>query len=259
MRPPVLMEVHDHVCTLTLNRPERLNAWTRELEREYFDLLIECGKDPDVRAIIVTGAGRGFCAGADSSLLTEIVDGAAPFSSAETPQWLATQIPKPVIAAVNGACAGMGLIQMLYCDIRFAAAGAKFSSSFARRGLIAEHGISWTLPRAASLPHAMDILLSGRVFLAEEALSMGLLNRVCTAEELLPAAQEYASELARFSSPSAMAVIKQQVWNDSVLSLPAAATRSDELLEACAQQPDFREGVNSFLEGRVPEFPPLGS
>lgn len=252
----VLINVADAVATLTLNRPERLNAWTREMARDYFALLRECGDDPSVRAIVVTGAGRGFCAGADASLLEDVVAGGAPLSSDKTPQWLATLIPKPVIAAVNGPCAGMGLIQALFCDIRFASELAKFASSFVRRGLIAEHGTSWTLPRAVGTHHAMDILLSGRAFLADEAVRMGLVNRVYPADELLDSTRAYARDLARYSSPAAMAVIKDQVWNDPQLDLPSAVRRSDELLQECLQWPDFGEGVASFAEKRQPAFPP---
>src|ERR1700687_423213 len=162
----VLLENRDGIGLITLNRPERLNAWTGELENRYFDLLDECAADPDVKVIVVTGAGRGFCAGADMDMLQGIgSDGGAAAGTARTtrPQWHTTTISKPVIAAINGACAGIGLVQALMADIRFAASGAKFTTAFARRGLIAEHGISWVLPKLAGAANALDLLMPGRV------------------------------------------------------------------------------------------------
>ena len=216
----VLSERRGAVALLTLNRPERLNAWTGELETRYFDLLDEAGADPEVRAIVVTGAGRGFCAGADMDMLQGIGADASGEGARRAPsarrrqQWHTTTIPKPVIAAINGACAGIGLCQALMCDIRFAAAGAKFTTAFARRGLIAEHGISWILPRLVGPAGALDLLMSGRVFLAEEAAQLGLVNEVVEPEQVVDRALDYAADLAANSSPASMAVMKQQVYAD---------------------------------------------
>ncbi len=254
---PVLLDVEEGVARLTLNRPERLNAWTRPLQARYYELLQRCAADPDVRAIVLTGAGRAFCAGADSSMMQESVEGAPPLDSAGTPQWILAETPKPVIAAINGACAGIGLVQALYCDVRFAARGAKFTTAFTRRGLIAEHGVSWVLPRIVGQAHAMDLLLSARAVDSGEALSMGLVNRVYEPDELLDAAMEYARELARKCSPFAMAHTKRQVLRDALRDLPTAALDSDELLKNCVREPDFAEGVQSFVEKRLPAFPPL--
>src|SRR3712207_2100776 len=146
---------------LTLNRPDRLNAWTAEMQRDYFDLLDEAGSRDDVRAIVVTGAGRGFCAGADMEALQEIGAGGLDEAAAAQdtrPQTFPLGIPKPVIAAINGPCAGIGLVQALVCDIRFAAADAKITTAFARRGLVAEHGMPWLLPRLVGHAHALDLL-----------------------------------------------------------------------------------------------------
>src|SRR5204863_6547367 len=210
--------VADGVALLTLNRPERLNAWTAEMEREYFDALEQCGASADVRVIVVTGAGRGFCAGADMQDLqgisnaaegTEISDedangtaprggeggnGAGRPASERRPQTLPLSIPKPIIAAINGPCAGIGLVQALMCDLRFAADDAKLTTAFARRGLVAEHGISWMLPRLVGPARALDLLLSARVVLGAEAAQLGLVNRAVPAELLMNAALAYARE-----------------------------------------------------------------
>src|ERR671936_251644 len=186
MPDPVLYEAADGVATVTLNRPDRLNAWTRELGARFYELLERAAEDPEVRAIVVTGAGRGFCAGADMELLQSIGGGSAVVGERQElyPDHL-LGIPKPIIAAINGPAAGLGFVVALMCDIRFAAAGAKLTTAFARRGLIAEHGISWVLPRLVGPSRALDLLLSGRVVLAEEAAGMGLVNLVIAGDELL--------------------------------------------------------------------------
>ncbi len=245
---------------LTLNRPERLNAWTAAMGARYFEALDEAAADPDVRAIVVTGAGRGFCAGADMEMLQAVGQNAGAADRAAGPQrqqWYTTTIPKPVIAAINGACAGMGFVQALMCDIRFAAAGAKFTTAFVRRGLIAEHGISWILPRLVGPSRALDLLLSGRVLLAEEAATLGLVTEVVEPEHLLDRALDYAGELVTYSSPSAMAVIKRQIYDDYGLSVAEATERAAPLMAASLKAEDFREGVQSFLEKRSPAFAPL--
>src|SRR4029077_6148550 len=168
------------VALLTLNRPQRLNAWTDEMEHLYFALLDECAASEQVRVIVLTGAGRGFCAGADMQQLQDLSGGTLDEErrKARRPQSFPLSVPKPIIAAINGACAGIGLVQALMCDIRFGADGAKLTTAFARRGLVAEHGISWILPRLIGPARALDLLLSGRVVYAEEAAALGLLNRV---------------------------------------------------------------------------------
>lgn len=258
---PVLFERRGRTALLTLNRPDRLNAWTPELADRYFTLLDECGADPEVRVVVVTGAGRGWCAGADMDMLQGIgarggERGAAP-PRANLPQWHTTTVPKPVIAAINGACAGIGLVQALMCDLRFAAAGAKFTTAFARRGLVAEHGISWVLPRLVGPARALDVLLSGRTFLAEEAAELGIVNRVVPADELLDTTLAYAEELATLSSPASMAAMKRQVWHDLGASLDEADRRAAGLMVRSLREHDFKEGVASFVERRPPDFPPL--
>ncbi len=164
---------------------------------------------------------------------------------------------KPVIAAINGACAGIGLTQALMCDVRFAAAGAKFTTSFARRGLIAEYGISWILPRVVGWGVAMDLLLSGRVFLAEEAAALGLVNEVVAPEELLPRAIAYAEDIAANCAPSSLAVIKRQVYADTMRDVFEASDHAEKLMDESMQRPDFIEGITAFFEKRTPNFPPL--
>ena len=180
MSETVLMSVEEGVATITLNRPERLNAWTAEMGVAYFDALQACDDSAEVRAILVTGAGRGFCAGADMQDLQALGDGdldGVEVVSDDRPQTFPTTISKPIVAAINGACAGLGLVQALMCDLRFAAADAKLTTAFSRRGLVAEHGISWILPRLVGPANALDLLLSGRVVLGEEAAGLGLVNR----------------------------------------------------------------------------------
>lgn len=251
------------VALLTLNRPERLNAWNGELSHRYFTLMDECVARDDIRVLVVTGAGKGFCAGADMDALQAIGDSSSSGSSsgAESAtggqlQSYTTTIPKPVIAAINGACAGIGMVQALMCDVRFAASGAKFTTAFSRRGLIAEYGMSWLLPRLVGTANALDVLLSGRVFLAEEALQMGMVNGVVPGDQLLSHAIAYASDLAANVSPTSMKVMKEQVYADTTQALSAAEARALVLMKESLLRSDFKEGVDSFLAKRPPNFPP---
>ena len=257
----VLSESRGAVRLLTLNRPERLNAWTGALEQAYFRLLDEAEADPDVRVIVVTGAGKGFCAGADMDMLQGIGDaggvGATDAPRKHYPPYYATTLNKPVIAAINGACAGIGLVHAMMCDIRFAASGAKFTTAFARRGLIAEHGVSWVLPRLIGPAKAMDVLLSGRVFLAEEAKDLGMVNGVFAPEALLDETIGYARDLAANSSPSSMAVMKRQIWAALSQSISEATSEADTFMRQSLREADFKEGVASFVEKRPPAFNPV--
>jgi enoyl-CoA hydratase/carnithine racemase len=262
MSTVVEIQIDDGVAMLTLNRPERLNAWTAEMEHEYFALLEQCGRDEQVRVIVVTGAGRGFCAGADMDQLQALGNGTVTASAQaieRRPQSFPLSIPKPTIAAINGACAGIGLVQALMCDLRFAAEGAKLTTAFARRGLVAEHGISWILPRLIGPARALDLLLSGRVLLAEEAGQLGLVNRVFAPDELLEATLEYAREIAVNCSPASMATMKRQVYADLERTLPDGLAEADKLMLASFAAPDFVEGVASFVERREPHFAAVGS
>lgn len=265
MNEVVLFEVDDWIAVITFNRPDRLNAWTPELQSRYFDLLEECAARDDVRVIVLTGAGRGFCAGADMEHLAAVMSGegngasATPMREDPRPVTFGLTIPKPVIAAINGACAGLGLVHALMCDLRFAATGAKLTTAFARRGLVAEHGISWMLPRLIGPARALDLLLSGRVVLGEEAAELGLVNRAVAAEQLMDETMAYARMLASESAPWSMAQMKQQVYGDYDKSLADALGQANQLMLESFTRPDLGEGVQSFLERRSPEFAPLGS
>jgi enoyl-CoA hydratase/carnithine racemase len=262
MSEVVQRTVEDGVAVLTLNRPERLNAWTGEMERDYFDLLEDCARSRDVRAVIVTGAGRGFCAGADMQDLQNLGengDSARERAQDRRAQTFAHTIEKPIIAAINGPCAGIGLVQALMCDIRFAAADAKFTTAFARRGLVAEHGIGWILPRLVGPARALDLLLSARVILGEEAAQIGLVNRAMPGEELMDTTLAYAHELAEQCSPASMATMKRQVYADLERGLHEALNNADALMLRSFQAPDFVEGVASFVERREPRFAALAA
>lgn len=254
----VLYDVADGIATLTLNRPDRLNAWTGALAKRYYALLEEAGADQDVRVIVVTGAGRGWCAGADmDNLQGGGDDDVGDATGRETPIWFPTTIPKPIIAAINGPCAGIGLCAALMCDLRFAAAGAKFTTAFVRRGLIAEHGSSWALPRLIGHAAALDLLYSGRVFLAEEAKELGVVNQVFAPEELIAKTREYAQDLITNCSPKSMATIKAEVYRHWNMELAPSVKEANELMVRSFAFPDFREGVQSFVQRREPEFEPL--
>jgi enoyl-CoA hydratase/carnithine racemase len=261
MSDVVQCDIREGVALLTLNRPERLNAWTATMERAYFAMLEQCGVSEDVRVIVVTGAGRGFCAGADMQELQAIGNGGLETTQLgeRRPQTFPLSISKPIIAAINGPCAGIGLVQALMCDIRFAADGAKLTTAFARRGLVAEHGISWLLPRLVGTARALDLLLSARVLLAEEAAQMGLVNRVFAPEVMLDETIAYARDLAVNCSPASMATMKRQVYAALAQPLPEALAEADGLMLESFTAPDFVEGVTSFLERRDPRFAAIGA
>ncbi|MFD3498016.1 enoyl-CoA hydratase-related protein [Streptomyces sp. NPDC058676] len=252
----VLYEVdEDGVATVTLNRPERKNAWSIPMERRFFAILDEAAHDPAVRVVIITGAGRAFCPGMDMQRLEQNSQpGESLNLQARVPMYSRRNMPKPMIAAVNGACAGIGLVQALICDVRFAARGARFTTAFTRRGLAGEYNLPYVLPRVIGLENALDLLLSGRVFDADEAKDLGLVSRVVEPEDLLDAARAYARDIARNCSPRAMAVVRHQVYGDLDRPFTDALARSYSAMEFFAGSPDFREGVSSFVEKREPKF-----
>lgn len=254
----VTCEIDQGVAVLTWNRPERRNSWSVPMEEAYFALLRRCTTDPDVRAIVVTGAGRTFCPGMDSAALSGISTGASETRPQDRqPAIYPATVPKPMIAAINGACAGLGLNQALMCDVRIAGAGVKFTTAFARRGIMAEHGIAWLLPRAIGTGRAMDLLLSGRVFPAEEALELGLVNRVVPRDQVLEAAVAYARDLAENCSPIAMGFMKRQVRAAATQDLELARLEALRLwVDIVKKHPDFAEGIASYLEQRPPKFAP---
>jgi enoyl-CoA hydratase/carnithine racemase len=252
----VRTEVDEGVALLTLHRPERHNAWTFDLRAAYFDALEAARDDERVRAIVLTGAGDAFCPGADMDLLGG--RGAGERTAPDPrPESLPLSVPKPLIAAVNGACAGIGLVHALMCDLRFAAEGAKLTTAFSKVGLIAEYGSSWLLPRLIGVADSLDLLLSSRVVLAEEALRLGLVNRVLPREELLDSALDYARTLAREVSPTSMAIIKRQVYDHLDVGFEQARDESNRLMAEAFDRPDLAEGVAAFTERRPPRFAPV--
>jgi enoyl-CoA hydratase/carnithine racemase len=254
------------VAVLTLNRPDRLNTWGGDIATAFYEGLDRAEADPAVRVIVLTGRGKAFCAGAQLGSMGSVAQSIektderklATLVGDRQPYYL-TSLCKPVIAAINGACVGIGFTQALMCDVRFAAAGAKFAASFARRGLIAEYGVSWILPRLTGWGVALDLLLSGRTFLADEAAQLGLVNEVVPPEQLMDRAMDYAEDIAQNCSPASMAVIKRQAYGDAMREVADANSRSEALLQESLQRPDVIEGITSFLEKRAPSFPGLSA
>jgi enoyl-CoA hydratase/carnithine racemase len=269
--------VRNGVALITLNRPEKLNAWTAAMERSVKRAIGTAAADEAVRVIVVTGAGRGFCAGADMGLLQGLSEGADD-PSAQTPTVRPSaldsavapgpdvaahynvrfgylmSIRKPIIAAINGPCAGVGFAFVLYCDLRFASAQAKLLTAFARRGLIAEHGSSWLLPRLIGPSQALDLLLSARPLTGDEAERIGLVNKAFAHDQFMTEVLGYARMLVETVSPRSMAVIKAQVWKGLFQDLEGAVQTADREMLASFAGADFKEGVAHFVEKRAPRF-----
>jgi len=267
-----LYNVADRVATITLNRPDKLNAWTAVMEGEVKAAVRDAERDENVRVIVLTGAGRGFCAGADISLLSTVATkglDSAQRAQAVQPQGGTVEgiradfqkkysyfptVTKPVIAAINGPIVGLGLVIALYCDLRFASDGARFGTAFARRGLIAEYGMAWMLPRLVGHANALDLLFSARMIDAAEALRMGLVNQVFPQDAFHAKVREYAVDLASNVSPRSLRVIKRQVYDAMFLTLAESFEISEREMLASLQCEDFKEGVAHFVEKRAPVF-----
>ncbi len=266
-----LYQVGDRVATITLNRPEKLNAWTAVMEQEVRSAIEDAERDDQVRVIVLTGAGRGFCAGADMSLLSSVAGrgldestrdralqtGAARKGVRSDFQKKYSYFPavaKPMIAAINGPVVGLGLVIAMYCDLRWASDAARFSTAFARRGLIAEYGMAWMLPRLVGLPNALDLLLSARTIDAAEALRMGLVNQVFPNDVFSERVGENARDMASNVSPRSLRVIKRQVYDAMFQTLSEAFETSEREMLASLQSKDFKEGVAHFIEKRAPAF-----
>lgn len=270
----VRYDVDGHVARVTLDRPERGNAWTGRMHLEYRWAMTRAEADPDVRVIVVTGAdnpaGRtAFCVGADAKALEGHVDkggyddglrGAeppmpdvdAPFAADFAFQ---LGMRTPVVAVVNGAAAGVGLVIACFADIRFGVRGAKLTTAAPKLGFPAEYGLSWLLPRLVGAGRAADWLLSGRVFLTDEAAKVGLFSAVLPADELGPHVDDYVRTMARHVSPASVAATKAQLWGDLLRHDPAESVRhSMALLRDMATGPDFAEGSRALSERRPPEF-----
>ncbi|RZJ99175.1 MAG: enoyl-CoA hydratase [Novosphingobium sp.] len=253
----VLVSIDQGVASVLFNRPHRQNAWTPGLGRAYFDALLALSEDERVRVIVVSGSAGSFSTGADGTLLGDIAEKNGHVSSGYRPYWLPLSIGKPIIGAIAGPCFGIGLQQALCLDFRFADEGAKFSTAYVRRGLIAEMGMSWFLPRVVGTGVAAELLLSGRVVRADEAVRIGLANRVCTAGSVLEETLAFARTMAANCSPRAMRELKGQLNRDIMSSLIPAYDRAEALLPQAFTWPDFAEGVKSFAEKRPAAFPPL--
>ncbi|HXL98882.1 MAG TPA: enoyl-CoA hydratase [Rhizomicrobium sp.] len=275
--PDILYAVKDRVATITLNRPDRLNAYTARMADSIKAAMAQAADDPKVRVIVLAGAGRGFCAGADMELLSTTAnaggagaaaparDGDKPISSTHGPDLSSdfrdaerfgyfARTKKPIIAAINGPIAGIGLVMALYADLRFAADTAVFTTSFAQRGLIAEHGISWLLPRLVGQANALDLLLSARKIAAPEAERLGLVNKVFAADTFMDNVHAYARLLADTVSPRSMAIMKAQVWKSNFQDFNESLAVADEEMKASLKHAEFKEGVSHFLEKRPPKF-----
>lgn len=258
--PNVITEIEDPVAIIRLNRPEKLNAFTFTMIEEIRAAIERAAADDRVVGIVITGTGRAFSAGLDAGDLKRSTQEGAPEpdsrSSEELPALFSyiLRISKPVIAAVNGVTAGGGFVLAMMCDLRFAAEGASFTTVFSKRGLIAEHGTSWLLPRMVGVSHALDLLWSSRRVDAAEALRIGLVDRVVAADRLIDEARAYIRDLAANVSPRSLAVVKSQIYRHLSEGLAPAIHDADRLMKDALEHPDAKEGVASLLEKRPPRF-----
>lgn len=252
---PVLVTHAAGVARLTLNRPDRKNAWTVGMQGAYYAALAGAAANPDVVAIVVTGAGAAFCPGADTRALATYTETGTtnPLAAQiEQPEWFPSTIAKPMIAAIQGPCAGIGLVQALMCDIRVAAPDARLSTAFARRGLPAMHGGEWLLDRVAGAATAHELMLTGRTFDGTEAQRLGVVHEI--ADDPLARATQIAQDLVTSCSPASMAHIKQRLWTSRDRSLEQSVVEVDAVLDGFLASDDFREGITSFQERRSPQF-----
>lgn len=245
-------------ATVSFHRPHRHNAWTVPMQRAYFEALESLADDQSVRAIIVTGSGGTFCPGADTQALATYAETGTTnpeMAAIEQPEWFAATVPKPIIAAIEGMCAGVGLGQALLCDMRIASPETKFSTAFARRALPPMHAMTVLLTKTAGNSVASDLLLSGRTFSGEEAARLGVVNE--THESPLTRALDIAEEMAAKCAPSSMAVIKEHLMAPWLEPIAHAMESVEASLDDVLGSADFAEGVASLVERRPPVFPPL--
>lgn len=257
--PSIIDEIRDKVAIITFNRPDCLNAWTPAMGTRYFNTLERLAKDPGVNVILVRGAGRGFCAGADLKGLGNIAaSGGETPGRDPRPYWFPMSIGKPVVAAIHGACYTVGLQQALSCDVRFCSTSARIAAPYAKRGLVAEVGISWMLSRIIGMPNTLEFLLSSRVMDGQQAFDAGLVSQLFDSDEaLFEGAFEYCRSIATDSSPWSLRTIKEQVYHSMMMDLQTAFAQSEQRLKEALSSADFVEGLNAFKEKRSPNFAPL--
>jgi len=259
-------EVADSIATIRLDRPEKLNAFTYGMVDEIRATVRRAAEDDNVIGIIITGSGRAFCAGLDTGDLARTASGNPPATRSsssdrdELPALFAyiLRVPKPVIAAVNGVAAGGGFVLAMMCDLRFASEAASFTTAFSRRGLIAEHGTSWLLPRLIGTSRSLDLLWSARRIDAAEAYQMGFVDRIVAPDRLIDEARKYLLDLVANVSPRSLAVIKSQIYRHWSLAMESALDDSFKVMNEALAHPDATEGVASFVERRPPRFQRLG-
>ena len=262
-------DVDDGIATLTLNRPHRMNAWTGRMHTEYRHLLQQAENDPEVRVVVLTGEGRGFCPGADTQALEGHAErgGYDPGTGPDLakpgygvrPEFDADfafqfGLTKPIIAAVNGPAAGVGLVMACYADLRFGVPGVKLTTAHGKLSLPAEFGLSWLLPRLIGLTAANDLLLSSRVFLTDEAMELGLFNALYEPDELMPRTLEYARRMAESVSPASLATTKRQIYTDLHRDVGSSVDESNELLRKMMKTADYKEAVAAYSEKRPPRW-----
>ena len=263
------LSIADGIGTLFLHRPERMNAWTGRMHTEYRYCLKQLDDDPEVKAVIITGSGRGFCVGGDAQALEGHAkrggyDAGTPAALAEPGYGVAPEfdaafayhfgLRKPVIAALNGPAAGVGLALACFADLRFAAPGIKFTTAHGKLNLPAEFGLSWLLPRLIGLGRANDLLLTSRVFTSEEALALGLVNAIHPADQLLDETRRYVTEMIATVSPNSLRQTRWQIYRDLTRDAAAAVRHSEDLIDEMMAEPDYAEGVSAFLEKRPPSW-----
>ena len=256
-QPVVLVDTADGIALITLNRPERRNAWTVQVQSAYFAALEAACLDEQVSVIVLTGAGGSFCPGADTQALAVYTDTGTTNPLAEEieqPEWFPSLVRKPMIAAIEGPCAGVGLAHALMCDIRVAAEDARLSTAFARRSLPPMHGAAWLLERIAGASVTHELLLTGRTFNGAEAARLSVVTEAVPSGQALERALEIARDIVASCSPTSMAAIKEQLWTNRERTFAAAVEEVDQTLDDVLSSADFREGVESFVQRRPPHF-----
>ncbi|MGH7842005.1 MAG: enoyl-CoA hydratase-related protein [Steroidobacteraceae bacterium] len=265
----ITYEKSDRVAVVSYNRPERMNAWTMRMGAEARTAMLDADADPAIGAIILTGAGRAFCAGADMQNLNSIAQGnVEPLAGVGQPlagteeldpnfrgrfSWMMA-LKKPVIGAINGAAVGMGFANTLFCDMRVASDKARMGLIFTQRGLAIEFGASWMLPRLVGIANAMDLAVTGRLLEAEEARQMGLVNQVVADAELMPAARALANQIATQCTPLGVSKVKQLIYSHLFTDLATAMKEDDEAALQMLRTEDFKEGIRAYMEKRAPRF-----